>query len=88
MRDYIFVFGMDPELSFLELISYFQSHDINYKLVEWKNEIAVLLLEDLGFDMLIKRLGGTVKIAEVFLEYKYKGNENKLNYGISVYSGN
>ncbi len=88
MREYIFVFGREPELSFLELISYFQSHDINYKLVEWKNEIAVLLLEDLGFDMLIKRLGGTVKIAEVFLEYKYKGNENKLNYGISVYSGN
>ncbi len=46
------------------------------------------MLEDLDFDVLIKRLGGTVKIAEVFLDYKYKGSENKLNYGISVYSGN
>ncbi len=37
--------------------------------------------------MLIRRLGGTVKIAEVFLDYKYKGSENKINYGIRVYSG-
>ena len=87
MREYIFVFGREPELSFLEIISYFQSHDINYKLVEWTKEIAVFLLEDLDFELLIKRLGGTVKIADVFAEYKYNGNENKLNYGISVYSG-
>lgn len=87
MREYIFVFGREPELSFLEVVSYFQSHDVNYKLAEWKKEIAIFLLEDLDFDVLIKRLGGTVKIAEVFLEYKYKGSENKLNYGISIYSG-
>ncbi|MBI2508258.1 methyltransferase domain-containing protein [Candidatus Woesearchaeota archaeon] len=88
MREYIFVFGREPELSFLEAASYFQSHDINFKLVEWKNEIAIFLLEDMDFELLIKRLGGTVKIAEVFAEYKYSGRENKLNYGISVYSGN
>lgn len=88
MREYIFVLGREPELSFLEIISYFKSHDITYKLVEWKNEIAIFLLEELDFDLLIKRLGGTVKIAEVFLEYRYDGSENKLNYGISVYSGN
>lgn len=88
MREYIFIFGREPELSFLEVISYFQSHDITYKLVEWKDEVAVFLLEDIDFELLIKRLGGTVKIAEVFLEYKYQGSENKLNYGISVYSGN
>jgi len=88
MREYIFVFGREPELSFLETASYFQSRDVNYKLVEWKNEIAIFLLEDMDFELLIKRLGGTVKIAEVFAEYKYRGSENKLNYGISVYSGN
>ena len=87
MREYIFIFGREPELSFLETVSYFQSHDITYKIVEWKNEVAVFLLEDLDFELLIKRLGGTVKIGEVFLEYKYKGSDNKLNYGISVYSG-
>ena len=87
MREYIFVFGREPELSFLEVISYFQSHDVNYKLVEWRNEIAIFLLEDLDFGLLIKKLGGTVKICEIFLDYKYKGTENKLNYGISVYSG-
>ena len=87
MREYIFVFGREPELSFLEVVSYFQSHDINYKLVEWKNEIVIFLLDNLNFELLIKRLGGTVKIAEIFLEYEYKGSENKLNFGISVYSG-
>src|SRR3989344_4415286 len=88
MREYIFVFGREPELSFLEAVSYFQSHDVNFKLVDWRKGVAIFLLEDLDFDLLIKRLGGTVKIAEVFLEYKYNGSENKLSYGISVYSGN
>jgi len=75
MREYIFVFGREPELSFLETASYFQSRDVNYKLVEWKNEIAIFLLEDMDFELLIKRLGGTVKIAEVFAEYKYSGRK-------------
>ena len=88
MREYLFVFGREPDLSFLEVISYFQGHDVNYKLVGWEKEVAIFLLEDLDFDLLIKRLGGTVKIAEVFLDYKYNGSRNKLNYGISVYSGN
>lgn len=88
MREYIFVLGREPELSFLEVVSYFQANDVNYKIVEFKKNIVVFLLEEIDFGLLIKRLGGTVKIAEVFLEYEYKGDKDKLNYGISVYSGN
>ena len=66
MREYIFVLGREPELSYLELISYFISQEITYKLIEYENDITIFLLQDLDFDVLIKRLGGTVKIAEVF----------------------
>lgn len=89
MKEYIFILGREPELSFLEVISFFKSRNITYKIVEYKNDIIIFLLnKELNFDNLIKKLGGVVKIAEIFSEYKYNGNENKLNYGISVYNGN
>ena len=87
MKEYIFVLGREPELSFLEVLSFFKSHNIPYKIVEHKDNILILLLNEMDFDDLIKKLGGVVKIAEVFNEYKYKGSDNGLNYGISVYKG-
>ena len=50
MREYLFVFGREPDLSFLEVISYFQGHDVNYKLVGWEKEVAIFLLDGLKFD--------------------------------------
>jgi len=89
MKEYIFVLGREPELSFLEVISFFKSRNIIYKIVEYKNDIIIFLLnKELDFDEIIKKLGGVIKIAEIFSEYKYDGSENKLNYGISVYKGN
>ena len=89
MKEYIFVLGREPELSFLEVISFFKSHNIDYKIVEHNEDIVIFLLKrDLNFDDIIKRLGGVIKIAEVFKEYEYNGNDNRLNYGISVYKGN
>ncbi|MAG45228.1 MAG: hypothetical protein CMH63_00440 [Nanoarchaeota archaeon] len=87
MREYIFILGREPELSFLEIISYFKAQGVTYKVVEYKDEVAIFLLREFDSDILIKRLGGTVKIAEVFMDYKYKGEENRLNWGISVYKG-
>ena len=87
MKEYIFVLGREPELSFLEVLSFFKSHNIPYKIVEHKDNILILLLNEMDFDDLIKKLGGVVKIAEVFNEYKYKRSHNSLNYGISVYKG-
>ena len=88
MREYIFVLGREPELSYLELMSYFESHSIEYKIIKHDNKILVLLLdENLNFGKLLNNLGGVVKIAECFKEYKYKGSLNKLNFGVSVYNG-
>ena len=88
MREYIFILGREPELSYLELMSYFNSHSIKYNIVKHDNEILVLLLdENINFGKLLNNLGGVVKIAECFKEYKYKGTLNKLNFGVSVYSG-
>lgn len=88
MKEYLFVFGREPELSFLELISYFKSHGIKYELIKFDEDVAVILLsEKIDFGKLLNNLGGTVKIGECFEEYFYKGNLNKLNFGVSVYRG-
>ena len=88
MREYIFILGREPELSFLELISYFKGNGIDYKIIKHEKEVVVILLDEkLDFGSMLNKLGGIVKIGETFKEYVYKGNLNKLNYGISVYKG-
>tara|TARA_Y100000034_G_scaffold130982_1_gene190723 strand:- start:965 stop:2044 length:1080 start_codon:yes stop_codon:yes gene_type:complete len=87
MREFIFIYGRDPDLSHLELLSYFKSRGINNKLVERNNEVAIFLLPNLDFGKMMNNLGGIVKIAEVFKEYEYAGSTSKLNYGVSVYKG-
>jgi len=88
MREYLFIFGREPKLSFLELMSYFKSHGIEYKIIKHEKEVCVILLsEKLDFGKMLNNLGGTVKIGEVFEEYEYKGSKNKLNYGVSIYKG-
>ena len=67
MKEYIFVLGREPELSFLEVLSFFKSHNIEYKIIEHNEDIVIFLLRrDLNFDDIIKRLGGVIKIAEIF----------------------
>lgn len=98
MKDYIFVLGRDPRLSLAELSSYFLAYNIQYKIRETTDEIAVISLNELNFRELIKNLGGILKIGEVIfsgdpdtIEYElnkhsfYEGTKNKLNFGISVY---
>ena len=88
MKEYLFVLGREPELSFLELMSYFESHKIEYKIIKFEKDISIILLsEKLNFGKILKDLGGTVKIGEIFEEYFYKGRLNKLNFGISIYKG-
>jgi len=88
MREYLFIFGREPKLSFLELNSYLESHGISYKIIKHEKEVCLILLsEKLDFGKMLSDLGGTVKIGECFEEYKYKGSKNKLNYGVSVYKG-
>lgn len=89
MKDYIFILGRDPELSLLELASYFNARKIQFRLKVHSETAALLSLPDLDFDKVIKELGGTVKIARVVddldAEELYNGSSNKIKYGISVY---
>ncbi|MFH1376403.1 MAG: DNA methyltransferase [Candidatus Woesearchaeota archaeon] len=91
MKDYVFVLGRDPELSFLELISYFKVNNINYELKKCNDEIAVFSLDKFDYSKAISRLGGIIKIGLVVSEENfddinvYDGTKNKLNYCIGVY---
>ena len=88
----MFVLGRNPELSYVELISYFRNYGIKYKKEYYSDDIVVFSLDK--FNINISKLGGTVKIAEVVIENKlkeidfYQGSKNKVNYAVSVFGKN
>ena len=90
MKDYIFIFGRDPVLSYLEMKSYFESRKMGYSIVdESEHGVVVKLDGSLDFGKMIKGLGGTSKIAEVVdgldsVEL-YNGRSNKIKYAVSAY---
>lgn len=98
--NYLFVLGRDPELSLLELECYFEARNIEYKIIEYSREVALVSLPKLNFSRLIKELGGTIKIAEVFsdsgnlgeIEYSFNNMkidvDKRLDYAISSYNSN
>lgn len=97
MQEYLFVLGRDFELSLVELISYFSSNNISFKLKEYNREFAIFILPDINFGNLINRLGGTVKIARIevgginkgYIESLFSGlTSNKIIISISSLSGN
>ncbi len=93
MEKYIFVLGRDPELSLLELISFFESRNIDFK-IEYRDNYFVVASLD-RFDFSIEEFGGIIKIAKVILEssdneeVEFELNkinfdfDNKLRYGIN-----
>jgi len=89
MKKYFFVFGRDIELSFIELLSYFDFKKINFKINENFGNVLIVELPQLNFSKIIKDLGGVVKIGEIINDFSslYNGNENKIRYGVSVYGG-
>ena len=89
MKKYFFVFGRDEELSFIELMSYFDLKKINFKINENFGNVLIVSLPQLNFSKTIKDLGGVVKIGEIIDDFSslYSGNKNKIRYGVSVYGG-
>ncbi|MBU2634308.1 MAG: hypothetical protein KJ674_03615 [Nanoarchaeota archaeon] len=77
MKSYIFVLGRNPELSILELVSYFQKNNIEYKI---KNQQKNFLLIFLNKKPDIKELAGTIKIAEIIESLNNLPLKNKLTY--------
>jgi tRNA G10 N-methylase Trm11 len=96
MKKYIFVLGRDRNLSYLELLSYFQSRNINYSLVYDKENISIFSLPEIDFKKMINKLGGTIKIGEVISEgedlisnldrFNIDIDGNKINYSLSLYN--
>ena len=51
MKTYLFVFGRNPELSFLELTQFLSGRNISYKIFEAVKEIAVVQVENIPEDL-------------------------------------
>lgn len=85
----MFILGRDPELSLLELKSYLDARKIKHELVDYSEKAAFLKMPQLDFGAMIKDLGGTSKIGEVFEDSDninlFNTTSNKIGYAISVY---
>ncbi len=83
MEKYIFILGRDIELSLLELISYLEKENINYKILDRDQDLLVIELEKL---ININKLAGLVKIAKVIDEDyldKLVFDKNKITYTVN-----
>lgn len=78
--NYLFVLGRDPELALLELESYFDARNIDYRILEYTREIALVSLQKIDFNKVITELGGTVKIAEVLSD---SGNLSEIEHSFN-----
>ncbi|MBU1120461.1 MAG: RsmD family RNA methyltransferase [archaeon] len=99
---YLFVLGRDYLLSLAELISYFKARNFKYRLINFNEDVALVEgSEEIDLLRVIRELGGTVKIAEVFFEGTGKKEmenaiEKKIDsiffprkffYGINYFTG-
>src|SRR3989338_1021140 len=89
MTNFLFVLGRDPDLSFIEIRSYFLTHKIPYNLLS-KNNLVLVIDSDFDARNLINILGGTIKIAkqidlrnEGFGLFKFKN----VYYSFTNYDG-
>lgn len=77
MERLIFIKGKNPELSRLEIMSYLDSRNYKYSIVEDSENFTVIDMENVILGM-IESLGGTLKIANVLTE----GDDiNKVDVG-------
>ena len=98
---YLFVLGRDPELSLIEIGSLLESNNIEYEIFDNDKNIAVVKIKNFS-ESIIKKLGGTIKIAEIISNTNkldeieinlekanlYNGTKNKINYYISAFNTN
>ncbi|RME55111.1 hypothetical protein D6777_01640 [Candidatus Woesearchaeota archaeon] len=89
MVQYIFIFGRDPDLSYLELKTFLKSKEYNFEIKDVNEFGAVVNFEsNINAKNIVKSLGGIVKIAEVLnldqVEL-YEGKKNRIYYGVSSY---
>lgn len=101
-NDFIFITGKNYELSRFEIISYLDSRNYEYDILDNSNDFLVIRLSDIDIEKMINSLGGTLKIADVLaeiprnelnsaldkieLEKIFKLKTEKFVFGVSVYS--
>ena len=85
-----FVLGKNPELSLAELFHYLSNRKIKFEILESSNYFSIIET-DADPSMLIKDLGGTIKIGQSF-EYgeliDMLASRKKSRFGLSVYHKN
>ena len=78
----IFIFGRNPDFSYLELVCVLQATDISFKIVSNSNNSIVLAADNFEFNTLIDRLAGTTKISEVKIDCPFDSLDSAIaNYG-------
>lgn len=85
MKEYIFLFGKNRDLSILELVSYLMKKELKYHIDKIIDEYAIITIEDFDCKKAINELGGITKIAEYFDIKDIKIYKNKLLYGFNLF---
>lgn len=85
MQHYLFVFGRDPQLSILELVSYLEARKIEFELKTYTKEAAHIVTKPFSIQQAIKELGGTQKIGTLLDIDNLFFNQNKIKYHIESY---
>lgn len=79
MSKYFFVLGRNPTLSIAEIISIFKKLTTDYSFLNISNEITVVTVKSLlDMSLVIKTLGGTVKIGKIINEVKLEESEEEF----------
>ena len=68
MENYLFILGRDPELSLVEIASYFEARKQPYIIKSYTNNYALIETMRLDPAKVIEQLGGTTKIAKIIEE--------------------
>jgi len=87
---YGILLGKNPELSLAELLHYLENRSIEFKILHVKENLCIIET-DIEPSLVIKDLGGTIKIGEHF-DYKELIQtlklKEKIRFGLSVYPKN
>jgi len=76
MQKLLFTLGRNPKLSMLELASSLQAEKTGFQILDFSEKAALLELpEGIKASELVKKLAGTVKIAQILIEAESKGND-------------
>lgn len=71
--EYFFVLGRNPALSYAELVSYFNSHDLSFKKIFFERNVLIIEFEkDPNLD--IQEFGGIIKLGRI----QFKGDEKNF----------